>query len=146
MIPDTVRLSYYIGALFTILGVGWTVFAVREYSPGNSRNSAIRRKPSAPPRNIGPSARRRRVMAAGLALTALILAFARDQYSLYVLGLGAVLVGLAQIANARGARATFIAHVFSDLAQMPPVMKQLAVGFTSSPGCAVHPAGRSPHR
>lgn len=43
--------------------------------------------------------------------------------SLYVLSLGAVLVGLAQMANARGTKDGFIAHVFSDLARMPPIMK-----------------------
>jgi maltose/moltooligosaccharide transporter len=128
VIPDTVRLSYYIGALFTILGVGWTVFAVREYSPAELAEFGDQEETEARPQEALVRPRGgERVVLAGLALTALILAFARDQYSLYVLGMGAVLAGLAQIANARGTRDNFIAHVFSDLAQMPPVMKQLAV-------------------
>ena len=128
MIPDTVRLSYYIGALFTILGVGWTVFMVREYSPAELASFGDQEETEAAPHE--PLVRPRggeRVVLGGLALTALILAFGRDQYSLYVLSLGAVLVGLAQMANARGTKDGFIAHVFSDLAQMPPIMKRLAV-------------------
>jgi maltose/moltooligosaccharide transporter len=128
MIPDTVRLSYYIGALFTIVGVGWTVFAVREYSPAELAAFGDQKEAEARPHE--PLVRPRggeRVVLGGLALTALILAFAREQYSLYVLGLGATAVGIAQMLNARGNRETFVAHVFSDLAQMPPVMKQLAL-------------------
>jgi maltose/moltooligosaccharide transporter len=128
MIPDTVRLSYYIGALFTILGVAWTVFSVREYSPAELAAFGDQKETEARPHE--PLIRPRggeRVVLAGLATTALILAFVRDQYSLYVLSLGATLVGVAQMLNARSRRDNFIAHVFSDLAQMPPVMKQLAV-------------------
>ena len=101
---------------------------MREYSPSELAEFGDQEHAEARPHEalIRPRGGER-VVAAGLALTALILAFARDQYSLYVLGFGAVLVGLAQIANARGTRDNFIAHVFSDLAQMPPVMKQLAV-------------------
>jgi maltose/moltooligosaccharide transporter len=96
LIPDTVRLSHYIGALFTIVGVAWTVFAVREYSPAELAAFGDQEEVEARPHE--PLVRPRggeKVVLGGLALTALILAFARDQYSLYVLSLGAVAAGFA---------------------------------------------------
>ena len=128
MIPDTVRLSYYIGALFTIVGVGWTVFRVREYSPAELAAFGDQAESEARPHEalVRPGGGGR-VLLAGLAATALIAVTARDQYSLYVLSLGTVLVGLAQLLNRRSRREGFVAHVFSDLAQMPTIMRQLAV-------------------
>lgn len=125
-IPPSVRYSFYLGAAAIVLAVGWTVFRVREYSPqemaafdGGPSHHEVQHEPLIYPRT-GPL-----WIVGGIALLALVAAFELDR-QLYVLGgalctFGTMQVGV-RLTQAKGA----LAHIVSDLAQMPPQMKQLA--------------------
>ncbi|MGV3511781.1 MAG: MFS transporter [Novosphingobium sp.] len=127
MIPPSVRYSFYLGAAAMILSVGWTVLRVREYSPeelavfetGADNFPEAGHEPLVYPRS-GPL-----WVGAGLAVLALVETLALDK-QLYVLGAGLTAFGLIQIGvrvtTAKGA----LAHIVSDLAQMPVQMRQLA--------------------
>lgn len=126
VVPDSVRLSFFIGAAAMVLAVAWTAFTVREYSPeemaafGGEAHAASGSQP------LVYSARGPWWLALGAGLLALVAEQGLDK-QLYVLGGGLVAFGLAQIAlraaKARGA----LAEIMSDLAQMPAQMRQLAV-------------------
>ncbi|MDE2041999.1 MAG: MFS transporter, partial [Alphaproteobacteria bacterium] len=128
-IPDTVRYSYYIGAICTILGVGWTVFSTREYSPAEL--AAF--DDDGPAQVENPVVRPRHGLwwlIAGVAATALVWCFMADpisRYSLSVLTVGCALFGLAQMLNAATTKTTLLTHIFSDLVQMPLIMRRLAL-------------------
>ncbi|NLR69951.1 SLC45 family MFS transporter [Novosphingobium sp. ERN07] len=127
-IPPSVCFSFSLGAVAIVLSVGWTVFRVREYAPEEMaafegqpahHHDAAQHEPLVHPRS-GPL-----WVIAGAALLALVGALNLDK-QLYVLGAGLALFGMIQIgvrtAGAKGA----LAHIVSDLAQMPLQMKQLA--------------------
>lgn len=126
MVPDSVRLSFFIGAAAMVLAVAWTALTVREYSPeemaafGGEAHAAHGTQP------LVYSPRGPYWLALGAGLLALVAKMGLDK-QLYVLGGGLVAFGLAQIAlraaKARGA----LAEIMSDLAQMPVQMRQLAV-------------------
>lgn len=126
VVPDSVRLSFFIGAAAMVLAVAWTAFTVREYSPeemaefGGEAHAAPGSQP------LVYSSRGPWWLALGAGLLALVAEMGLDK-QLYVLGGGLVAFGLAQIvlraARARGA----LAEIMSDLAQMPVQMRQLAV-------------------
>lgn len=124
--PDSVRLSFFIGAAAMVLAVAWTAFAVREYSPEDmaafgGENHA---EPGSQP--LVYSSRGPLWLALGAVLLGVVGELELDK-QLYVLGGGLVAFGLAQIVlralQAKGA----LAEIMSDLAQMPAQMRQLAV-------------------
>ncbi|MEL0210621.1 MAG: MFS transporter [Novosphingobium sp.] len=127
VIPPSVRYSFYLGALAMVISVGWTVLRVREYSPdemaafegGAAVGDGEVQQPLVYPRS-GPA-----WLIVGAILLALVAALGLDK-QLYVLGGGLAIFGLIQI----GVRATSatgaLAHIVSDLAQMPVQMRQLA--------------------
>ncbi len=127
VIPPSVRYSFYLGAAAMIFSVGWTVLRVREYSPaemaefdpGSDHHHGGEHETLIYPRS-GPF-----WVTAGIVVLGLVEAFALDK-QLYVLGAGLCAFGLIQIAvratSAKGA----LAHIVSDLAQMPVQMRQLA--------------------
>jgi maltose/moltooligosaccharide transporter len=127
VIPPSVRYSFYLGAAAMVLSVGWTVLRVREYSPeemaefeGSAIAHAAQHAPLVYPRS-GPM-----WIVVGAVMLGLVAALDLDK-QLFVLGGGLVAFGAIQImvraTQARGA----LAHIVSDLAQMPVQMKQLAV-------------------
>lgn len=126
VVPDSVRLSFFIGAAAMVLAVAWTAFTVREYSPeemaafGGEAHAELGSQP------LVYSARGPYWLALGAGLLALVGELELDK-QLYVLGGGLVAFGLAQIVlralQAKGA----LAEIMSDLAQMPAQMRQLAV-------------------
>ncbi|MEI6641457.1 MAG: MFS transporter [Novosphingobium sp.] len=126
VVPDSVRLSFYIGAAAMVSAVAWTALSVREYSPeemaafGGSEHAAAGSQP------LVYSARGPFWLLLGAGLLALVDEMELDK-QLYVLGGGLACFGLAQIAlralRAKGA----LAEIMSDLAQMPAQMRQLAV-------------------
>lgn len=128
VIPPSVRYSFYLGAVAMLLSVGWTVFSVKEYSPAEMAafegvaedSGAEAHEPLVYPRS-GPI-----WVVVGVILLGLVAMLGLDK-QLYVLGGGISVFGLMQIGvratTARGA----LAHIVSDLAQMPPQMRQLAV-------------------
>ncbi|MBA4353885.1 MAG: MFS transporter [Novosphingobium sp.] len=127
-IPPSVRYSFYLGAASIVLAVGWTVLRVREYSPqelatfaGNADTAeSAMHEPLVYPRT-GPI-----WIVLGALLLSVVPALELDK-QLYVLGGALAAFGAMQIGvratQARGA----LAHIVSDLAQMPVQMKQLAV-------------------
>ena len=126
VVPDSVRLSFFIGAAAMVLAVAWTAFTVREYSPEDmaafgGENHA---EPGSQP--LVDSSRGPMWLALGAVLLAVVGELELDK-QLYVLGGGLVAFGLAQIVlralQAKGA----LAEIMSDLAQMPAQMRQLAV-------------------
>jgi len=69
-------------------------------------------------------------LVSGAAATGLIWSVVSDsvsRYSLSVLTVGGALFGLAQMYNAASRKTTFLTHILSDLVQMPPIMKRLAL-------------------
>jgi len=127
VIPDSVRLSFFIGATAMVLAVAWTALTVREYSPAEmaafeGKGDVLHAPADAP---LVYSARGPAWLAFGIVLLALVAEFGLDK-QLYVLGGGLLAFGLAQIAL-RATRATgALAQIMSDLAQMPTQMRQLA--------------------
>jgi maltose/moltooligosaccharide transporter len=127
VVPDSVRLSFTIGAAAMVLAVAWTAFSVREYNPeemaafgGGEHQEGAAAQP------LVYSARGPMWLAIGAVLLAVVDEMGLDK-QLYVLGGGLVAFDLAQIGlrwtKARGARA----EIMSDRAQMPAQMRQLAV-------------------
>jgi maltose/moltooligosaccharide transporter len=128
VVPPSVRYSFYLAAAAILIAVSWTVFNTREYSPDQLR--AYDRKagsagespvPMIAPAN-GPW-----WLLVGVLLLGLVNWFTLDK-QLYILGGGLAVFGLAQIANRTSrSRLGAISHILSDLAQMPDLMKRLAV-------------------
>ncbi|WP_298191957.1 MFS transporter [Novosphingobium sp.] len=127
VIPDSVRLSFYIGAAAMVLAVAWTAFNVQEYGPeemaafNGDRSHAAEQAQALVYSPRGPM-----WLVIGAALLAAVNELGLDK-QLYVLGGGLALFGFAQIVlratKAKGA----LAEIMSDLAQMPAQMRQLAV-------------------
>lgn len=128
VVPPSVRYSFYLAAAAILIAVSWTVFNTREYSPDELK--AFDRKADggdeaslpivAPPNGQW-------WLLAGVALLGLVNWFALDK-QLYILGGGLAVFGLAQLANrVSHSGLGAISHILSDLAQMPDMMKRLAV-------------------
>ena len=126
VVPDSVRLSFFIGAAAMVLAVAWTAFTVREYSPEEMAAYGAGQPEAAGSQPLVYSARGPFWLALGAGLLALVAEMGLDK-QLYVLGGGLVAFGLAQILlralRAEGA----LAEIMSDLAQMPAQMRQLAL-------------------
>ena len=126
VVPDSVRLSFYIGAAAMVLAVAWTAFSVREYSPEDMAAFGGTGHVEAASQALVYSARGPLWLVLGAVLLALVGELGLDK-QLYVLGGGLALFGMAQIVlratKAKGA----LAEIMSDLAQMPAQMRQLAV-------------------
>lgn len=127
-IPETVRLSFDVGAAVLLAAVCWTVFMTREYAPEQLqgfRDSAGAQTAPAPLRRAGSAGWL--WMAAGLAVALAVRHWHVDA-QLYIIAGGAVVWGLARTLHA-GRRAIAGAGVFhalmDDMEQMPPVMRQL---------------------
>ena len=142
MVPPSVKLAFYLGAVFLFGAVMWTVFSTREYSPEELRafedeeNEGRRDKAAQAAADNAPKA------AAGLfrngavwlvvggALTAAIAQLGLEK-ELYILSLGGVVFGLMQIVAGFLKRGAWAQNPFSeiidDLFLMPRTMKQLAI-------------------
>ncbi len=125
MIPDTVRVSFYIGGAALFLAVLWTVLTTREYSPGQmadftQANEAAPQEEAPPVPAGGPM-----WMIAGLAIIAAVWGWALEK-ELYLLGGLIAAYGLARM-MARGQTDTLLGHIVGNFATMPPMMKKLAL-------------------
>ncbi|MCW1383461.1 MFS transporter [Novosphingobium sp. KCTC 2891] len=126
VVPPSVRYSFYLGALAIVLAVGWTVLRVREYSPEDMACFEGRDVQDETHEPLVYPARGPFWIAAGAVLLALVAVTGLDK-QLFVLGGGLAAFGLVQVA-VRARRGTgALAHIVSDLAQMPVQMKQLAL-------------------
>ncbi len=139
VIPDSVRLSFYIGAAVFFVAVLWTVFRSKEYSPDEmasfaatrARESTVKER-----RNREEFAQNGRsqirlgaiMLAVGAVLSGWVAS--QETYQVMILSVGIVLAGGLFIASGllqRGGRfdSGFVTMV-NDLQDMPTTMKQLA--------------------
>lgn len=135
-IPDSVKLSFYVGGAVFVAAVGWTVASTREYSPAELEAFEQRgaRRPPARDRIARPAATYTKSgiawIVAGAALLAWILLGGLDK-ELYVLAGGAILFGAVQILRAllqpTARTGNALCSIVDDLFDMPRVMRQLAI-------------------
>ena len=135
-VPDSVKLSFYLGGAAFLLAVMWTVFRTREYSPDelaaferaeSPGNAALDAPPPAP-----SNFRTGGILSLFLGVVGWysIWQFGLEK-ELYVLAGGLVAFGLLQLAAAAmqsgGRTSNGLYEIMDDLFRMPRVMKQLAV-------------------
>ncbi|PJG47316.1 MFS transporter [Sphingobium sp. LB126] len=131
-IPDTVRISFYIGGGALFLAVLWTVLTTREYSP----EQMARFEPSEEPSTVEPDtaptipAGGPLWIVAGLVVVALVHLWALEK-ELYLLGALLAAYGIARIVARRlyrqGRGDNLLGHVIGNFATMPVMMKRLAL-------------------
>lgn len=138
VVPDAVRYSFYIGAVVIVLAVMWTVLGSKEYSP--EQLESFIEPPSlyrsdADTNIVEPGVaffNKAGAVAAGIGVIATAGVFVFDPGAqLYILTVGAILLGAGFFAHARFKRAGrtdhFFSHIMADLTTMPYVMRRLAV-------------------
>lgn len=138
-IPDSVRLSFYLGAGVFFAAVLWTVLRSKEYSPeemasfeeNQSRERLVheRRTPEEYARHGGRQLRLGGILVALGALFSLWLAYEKAS-QVMILSAGMAVVGLLLIASGllqrRGRNASGFVTILNDFQDMPHTMKQLA--------------------
>ncbi len=128
VIPPSVRYAFYIGAGAILLAVLWTVLTVREYPPEQMKAFAAPGMPEHEATIVAPANGPIWALA-GVILSAAVYSLALDK-AVYVLGGALIAFGLARIAArsmaASGNRGALVL-INSDLAQMPPAMRRLAL-------------------
>ncbi|NHN37363.1 SLC45 family MFS transporter [Pseudomaricurvus alcaniphilus] len=138
-VPDSVRISFYLGAAVLFLAVGWTVLFSREYSPEQmaSFEEEVEASQEVAAAHAGPrrsSAKYLRdsaiLLVAGAALCLLIYSQGWDK-QLYILAGGLLTFALLQLITWRMAMTNRTSNglyeIVDDLFHMPKTMKQLAV-------------------
>jgi maltose/moltooligosaccharide transporter len=139
MIPDSVRLSFYIGAAVYLLAVLWTVVRSREYPPedlagfaeSRARERAVRERRTGEEfaRNGSRQIRLGWMLVGVGALLSAWLA-SQEVYQVIILSAGVGVVGLLLVASGmmqrRGRHQTGFVTVVNDFQDMPHTMKQLA--------------------
>jgi len=139
MIPDSVRLSFYIGAAVFFVAILWTVLRSREYSPeemASFEENQVRehfvRPPLSPEAYATQGRRQVRLGAVLLVLGALTSAWlARAAiYQVMILSAGIGVAGLLLMAGGwleqRGRYANGFVTILNDFLDMPRTMRQLA--------------------
>jgi len=136
IIPDSVKWSFYVGAIVFFTAVLWTVIRSREYSPEEleafEENKAVAQPEQSPEENrdrIRKLSVYGGLLAAVGALATLIPYYYGLKQELYILTVGLLVVGLlfalaAFVRRQRG-RTGFVV-IMTDLLYMPTTMKQLA--------------------
>ncbi len=134
-IPDSVRWSFYLGAVAIFAAVLWTVLTTREYSPEQMAafgDAEVEHRRDAQPAGRLPGI----LMRAGLALSmaGILLVAAIHHWSLerdlYVLGgllVGAGMLMLAASAMIRQGTDNALVQIMTDLVRMPDQMWRLAL-------------------
>lgn len=136
VIPDSVKWSFYIGAVVFLLAVMWTVFRSKEYSPEELESFEENKETIEP--EISPEdnlARIKRLLNYGLTMAILggiltsALIYLDLEKELYVLAIGILVVGLlfvlASLIRSRNSQMGFVT-IMTDLLHMPKTMIQLA--------------------
>ena len=134
-IPDTVRWSFWFGAVALLVAVMWTVFTTKEYSPeeqaafAGAGGAASEVQPTAALADKSYLAPLRWILL-GLVATALVQFFDLEK-EVFLLGALLVAYGLlsaAAIALARQGRTTnMLTGIVGDFSGMPEIMKRLAL-------------------
>ncbi|MGL5837692.1 MAG: MFS transporter [Sphingorhabdus sp.] len=134
-IPDTVRYSFWFGAVALLAAVLVTVFSTREYSPEEMRTFSGEASESAEVDTVRVLAARNTAacliwIAAGGAVAALVYRFGLEKEMYLLAGLLAAygLASMLAIYLARhGSGTNMLAHIVGDFSGMPTIMKRLAV-------------------
>ncbi|MEO1010570.1 MAG: MFS transporter [Bacteroidota bacterium] len=136
VIPDSVKWSFYIGALVFLISVLWTVFRSKEYSPEELSAFAENRVVHEVDISEGGNDERiqkLRAYGSGMfllgSLTTLIPYYYNLHKELYVLTVGIALVGLLFVIASwirKNKGNSGFAEIMTDLLYMPKTMKQLA--------------------
>ena len=135
VIPETVRISFWVGGAALFLAVLWTVLTTREYSPDELTAFGDRHEKGGEERTVATLANRSfGTSAVWIALGACIL-FAVVELGLekevYLLGGLLIAYGLANAAGIALARAgrtsNMLANIVGDFSGMPDIMKRLAL-------------------
>lgn len=139
MIPDSVKYSFYIGAVVFLLAVIWTVVSSKEYSPEElarfSESSETKSNEDSEKYKSNIDPKRYFIngfvwMTAGLAISAYFyFKLNLEDYGVYVLFVGCAVFGLLQIFVGLLSQTSFkkigLVEVINDLYKMPKSMKQL---------------------
>jgi maltose/moltooligosaccharide transporter len=138
-IPDSVRLSFYLGAAVFFLAVLWTVLRSREYSPdemasfaeNQARESSAARRRSAEEsvRHGGDQIRLGAIfLAVGVALSVWLVRQAIYQVMVLSAGIGVVgvLLIVSGMLQQRGRHENGFVNILNDFQDMPKTMRQLA--------------------
>ncbi len=131
-IPDTVRISFYIGGAALFLAVLWTVLTTREYAPDQMARfaQADGQPPAALPADRAMPAGGPGWIVAGGVILAIVWAWSLEK-ELYLLGALLAAYGCARLVarrlHAQGRSDNLLSHVVGDFATMPPLMKRLAL-------------------
>ena len=135
VIPDSVKLSFYIGGAVFFAAVLWTVLRTREYSPAELEAFETARQTCVPGNDAAMPAATYTIggllwVLGGGGLLVWIVRSDLDK-QLYVLAVGAVLFGLIQLLSgamqSRGRTSNGLCSIVHDLFHMPRVMRQLAL-------------------
>lgn len=130
-IPDTVRISFHVGAAALVLAVLATVVGTREYSPAEMAAFGEAEVPVAAPDLAarGWRASLGWLVGGGAVMAAVpVLHFQKEVYLLGALLAGyGVLSGLAVALARSGRGGGMLASIVGDFSGMPPLMKRLAV-------------------
>jgi maltose/moltooligosaccharide transporter len=139
-IPDSVKFSFYFGAIVFFLAVVWTIFSTKEYSPEELKKFSEYESQ----KSKGNSQKRVLVSASkffkdgsiwlmlGILITVIIsISINEIDYGLYVLFVGGAAFGILQIiagylVKSNKSESGFVV-VLNDLYNMPKTMKQLAI-------------------
>ncbi len=127
VVPDTVRYSFYVGAVVLLCAVGWTVISSKEYPPEVFASFHAHK----PKRELGqwnkPSTSEAMIwLSAGVLIIALIMWF-KGRNQLYVFGGSVLLFGVAQFVYRRLQTRNMFTEIMHDLRSMPETMRKLAV-------------------
>lgn len=126
-IPDTVRYSFYLGALALFGAMGWTVLRSREYPPATLRAfAASQTLPASVSSSAGAGIGRSGLLWAsvGLAGIAAVWTFRLDQ-QLYIVCVGTMLWGVALLAHGTVNRSGMFGTIMHELRNMPQTMRRL---------------------
>jgi len=140
-IPDSVKFSFYIGALVFFLAVAWTVFRTKEYSPEELRkfSESEEEQKAKSQREEREQVSSKRFYKDGTIwlllgiLITIVITFSINEidYGLYVLFVGGAAFGILQIIagllTKNNKTENGFVVVLNDLYNMPKTMKQLAV-------------------
>jgi maltose/moltooligosaccharide transporter len=142
IIPDSVKWSFYIGAVVFFLAVLWTVLFSREYSPeemasfeDNTEKEEFKVAMESDEEYAANGKKQVRlgaiILVAGIAITYWLLAIAKVEGEVAILGIALVIFGalfmVSGLLQQRKQYENGFVTIMNDLQTMPATMKQLAV-------------------
>jgi maltose/moltooligosaccharide transporter len=126
-VPDTVKYSFYAGAVVLFGAIGWTVLTTREYPPEQLHEFSDARQ-ARPHRIDRAEARRNGLFWLTLAIVVAggVFAFGLDA-QLYLLAGGLAAYALSLVYLSMNRPESFVTNIMADLHGMPAKMRQLAL-------------------